>query len=232
MNSTTLAMHLFEFDSNGAALHVQDCFGRHCNSIVTIEPQVNTYGFHHRHSCDVAEALPASRSTPFVSCPSRNRGCAAVIIDHELLQSLEDCPLQKAAERLDVSITGLKNACRALGVTRWQCRTRTKITPLHNGVAYARKLFRKYSAPKPKEQGCTSSGVQGCTTSGVQEPQLLSPSSAVAPCSQMEPASPQRTFWDTPEVLEIGDGWDGAGVDTSDADELLSSIESVWPDDF
>ncbi len=73
----------------------------------------------------------------------------------ELLRSLGDVPLYRAAERLGMSPSSLKNTCRRLGLARWP---RAGWAAAAEGmraagargagvdVAYARRLYRKYAA--------------------------------------------------------------------------------------
>ena len=50
------------------------------------------------------------------------RGEGPIVVTLELLTSLEQFPLNKAAERIGLSATALKNACRKLGVRQWNYR--------------------------------------------------------------------------------------------------------------
>ena len=52
----------------------------------------------------------------------RDAPLAPVTLTLEVLDSLADVPLYRAAEKLGVSATALKLACRKLGVRKWLCR--------------------------------------------------------------------------------------------------------------
>ena len=51
-----------------------------------------------------------------------NRGEGPIVVTLDLLDSLEQLPLNKAAERIGLSATAFKNACRKLGVRQWSYR--------------------------------------------------------------------------------------------------------------
>ena len=181
-------------------------------------------------------------------CPSRQRSGAGVEITLELLHSLEECPLHKAAELLGVSTTALKKACRSLGVTRWQCKTRSQVTPLlNNGVAYARKLFRKYAkdtqpkrAVSPPASSCSETETVKAFSPSEDWQYACSPASSEASVeesmaypardypSALDLAFEQRTF----EELALGYGWSNSAIQYQQAEELLSSLECVWPDEL
>jgi hypothetical protein len=57
--------------------------------------------------------------------PKTDTPSTPVVITPELLDSLADIPLYRAAEKIGVSATALKLACRKLGVRKWQCRKRS-----------------------------------------------------------------------------------------------------------
>ena len=73
-----------------------------------------------------------------------------VVITLEILKSLEGNPLSEAAQKLGVSATAFKHACRKLGIQRWSYKKGggrpSKPCVINN--AYVQKLYRKYAAEK------------------------------------------------------------------------------------
>jgi hypothetical protein len=73
-----------------------------------------------------SSAYPASSESTHIIFPRRKAGDGIyfsppepIVVTHELLASLNDHPLCSAAEKLGVSATAFKRACRCLGVRRW-----------------------------------------------------------------------------------------------------------------
>ena len=90
-------------------------------------------------------ALGTAQTASFFSCPNR-RGfgpaifprrkvaldgsivpALPVVVTPELLATLHDLPLHKAAEAIGVSATAFKKACRKLGVRRWTYKRRAGV---------------------------------------------------------------------------------------------------------
>jgi hypothetical protein len=86
---------------------------------------------------------PASQSQP-MSYAEPNCGAAAPrrigapTLTLELLRSLGDLPLYRAAERLGISPSTLKVACRRLGLARWPRAGGAEAEPPDNNTAAAR----------------------------------------------------------------------------------------------
>ena len=90
-------------------------------------------------------------------------GVRPVSITLELLESMADLTIVAAAQRIRVSTTSLKKACRKLGVERWPYRkdrpaaaaTAAKPTtiPRDFDEAYVRRLHRKYGGSGARRAG-------------------------------------------------------------------------------
>eukprot|EP00291_Cryptomonas_curvata_P027499 CAMPEP_0172211582 /NCGR_PEP_ID=MMETSP1050-20130122/36485_1 /TAXON_ID=233186 /ORGANISM="Cryptomonas curvata, Strain CCAP979/52" /LENGTH=487 /DNA_ID=CAMNT_0012892055 /DNA_START=100 /DNA_END=1559 /DNA_ORIENTATION=+ len=106
--------------------------------------------FPRRKAADAAAATasddPAAAAAATPPCP--------VSVSLDLLESLAELPIAAAAQRLRVSTTALKKACRKLGVDRWpyrkdrptQAAGQNAAPPRDFDEAYVRKLHRKYGA--------------------------------------------------------------------------------------
>ena len=120
----------------------------------------------------------------------------------ELLESMADLTIVAAAQRIRVSTTSLKKACRKLGVERWPYRSdrpppaaamcRAKAT------AYLRRLHRKY---------------------GGAEPRLLTQGRSPGPASE---ASPSSVSSDGPEPE------DGRGGASGDSEQEAGCADGCW----
>ena len=72
-----------------------------------------------------------------------------VIITLEILKSMEGQPLHLAAQKLGISATAFKNACRKLGIQRWSYKkggSNSAAIVLNN--AYIQRVHRKYAHDK------------------------------------------------------------------------------------
>jgi hypothetical protein len=100
-------------------------------------------------------ASPSSAAGNVLRHPPRSAFSMPVTL--ELLRSLGDVPLYRAAERLGMSPSTLKTTCRRLGLARWprgglaaaaaDGLRAANAQGAEVDVAYARRLYRKYAAP-------------------------------------------------------------------------------------
>ena len=102
------------------------------------------------------------RKTMGDAMDSDGNGPCPVSITLELLESMADLTIVAAAQRIRVSATSLKKACRKLGVDRWPYRKdrpsaatggSPPAPPRDFDEAYVRKLHRKYGAAAPRRVG-------------------------------------------------------------------------------
>ena len=115
-------------------------------------------------SCPNNAGMHASaHRAPATGCAVRAAAAAPVTL--ELLRSLGDVPLYRAAERLGMSPSSLKTACRRLGLARWPRAADAAAAAAGCGgqvsVAYARRLYRKYAAAAARAARRTAGG-GGC----------------------------------------------------------------------
>ena len=76
-----------------------------------------------------------------------------------LLLSMCDMPLRRAAEKVGVSVSYLKRACRRLGISCWPRAGRSISTagttaangPTQVNIAYSRQLYRKYGTGEERK---------------------------------------------------------------------------------
>jgi hypothetical protein len=77
-------------------------------------------------------------------------GVQPVVITPDVLRALAGRPLSEAAQRLGVSATALKHACRKLGILRWPYKKGGGLAarPCVIDDAYVQRLYRKYTAER------------------------------------------------------------------------------------
>jgi hypothetical protein len=126
-------------------------------------------------------------------------GCSGmpVIITQEVLKTLEGQPLTAAAQRLGVSPTAFKNACRKLGIRRWAYRKGGAAASAADGIVtadYIQRVQRKHARPKkPSEPAarCQPSPADATPQSDPPPPPPPPPPPAEAP-------PPATGFWERP----------------------------------
>jgi hypothetical protein len=120
----------------------------------------------------------SSNSTRFRKPPSQ--------LTLSMLHSMSDVPLYRAAERLGMSTSYLKNACRRLGLSRWpragrSIGTVSAVSQPKVSIDYSRRLLRKYKDAAPE-------GSQ--TTFSTQSRPAMDANVTVKPATQLS-TSPQ-----------------------------------------
>lgn len=68
-----------------------------------------------------------------------------VEITREVIESLAHSSMKDAAQKLGISSSSLKKACRALGYSKWPQRS-APMEMIHYNSAYVRKVYSKYAA--------------------------------------------------------------------------------------
>ena len=146
------------------------------------------------HKANGAEFGKSQRGTTTSETHRKSRSNKAATLTIEALQGLGDIPLYSAADKLGVSPSALKAACRRLGLARWPRSGWSKPQSAHSrGVAdvdlsYSRQLFRKYSAAAPRPPREVPLG--GSTAPPTRSAEPVSPCSRPCPCPSPPPQPP------------------------------------------
>jgi hypothetical protein len=164
-------------------------------------------------------------------------GPCPVSITLELLESMADLTIVAAAQRIRVSTTSLKKACRKLGVDRWPYRG-GRLLPNSAGhgpapprdfdEAYVRKLHRKYGAAPPRRatSSCEISRTASAASSHSRTPGSVSESDGLWELPAAAPAPAGSSPLPAAEAeadggMEGGYGVGGGGVGRWSAEDLF-----------
>jgi hypothetical protein len=185
-------------------------------------------------ACSDRPVFASNSGAPYTE--RKGRPARQDAISHETLQNLWHLTVQQAADKLGVSLTTLKSACRRLGIARWPRNAgRTPPTappadsafagparPVPVSLAYTRRLLRKYATAEAR------SARRAAMTVGAGDPSEASCSPPS--CSHASSCIAESAEWEC-GAEGYGSSWDpGSPASTAPSDPAWElALEAAAP---